>query len=179
MLTAKKEVNQTDVIKIIQAAMDLEQTHINIYKIVCEVVKPFDGKKITKRIQAAVAAALPEYHVSWNGDYSFYQLSIWSVKAGHILDYNHRVTIFIGYKFSSGTGNDGLFHYGRYLDSTNGSLNGENRQENRKNNIKNVQSIVDLIEKTYDCFREWNKIENSVPESYKLKEAYGITIPYM
>lgn len=73
---------------------DLYRDQLEIYNVVLEVLKPFDGKQISKRIATAIQKALPKNTVYYSAkEHSWVEVSIW----GNDLPYDNAVRINLGY----------------------------------------------------------------------------------
>ncbi len=75
---------------------------------IAEIVKPSEGKTISKRIATAIEKALPAHTVYWNTDYGMFHVSIW----GNGIEYNDRKRYLVGYHSGSGT----TFSHARFLE---------------------------------------------------------------
>ena len=77
----------------IQQMIAGQEFNCALWKLVESNLKNFEGKKITKRIETALKAALPEYSVHYSTDHGMHKISIW----GNGLDYGRRLTYYLGH----------------------------------------------------------------------------------
>jgi len=82
------------IIKDIKEYQDTLAHNINILSLIEPVIRTFDGKKITKRIETAVKKVLPEGYVTfYQFKYSWFELSIW----GNGIKFDHSIRLTLGY----------------------------------------------------------------------------------
>jgi len=86
--------------KKLQDRLEQAKLEFHIFKLVTAVVKKFDGKKITKRIQTALRKELSElsdYVITLDSPYSTYEIVIWNRKPNHCIGYQNRMSITLGH----------------------------------------------------------------------------------
>lgn len=88
-MNTKETIKET-----IEADIAREQIGIDLFNQLVEIFKPFEGKKISKRLATAIEKALPDYTVSYSTDYGHYSIRIW----GNGIDFNERYDFLIGYE---------------------------------------------------------------------------------
>lgn len=77
----------------IQEQIKIKQDNLKILDAIEPVLKSFDGKTISKRIETAIKKALPEYTVYYGKSYSWYEVRIW----GNGIKYDNSITLNLGY----------------------------------------------------------------------------------
>ena len=92
----------TQIIKEMNESLETYKQQYKILELVEPLLKPFEGKKITARIETAVKKVLEPmgYDVRYFPDYSWYTLKVY----GNGLKYDNAVRFNLGYK-----GNTNLF----------------------------------------------------------------------
>jgi hypothetical protein len=72
----------------------------------CEILKPFEGKQISKRMETAAQKAFPDYRVRYKTDYGLLQIEIivtgqhWNRETG-VTTPEDKLTFLIGYEDSA------------------------------------------------------------------------------
>lgn len=97
-----------DPLNALTAAIAERKVIFRIYSEVANVLKDFDGKKITKALATAVEkkTGLNTYY---GAEYSWFSLKVW----GPTLPFKDRIDLNLGY-----TGHDGnIFNYAQFVDS--------------------------------------------------------------
>ena len=94
----KMNVETVDLQKAREIANDHNKTsrlYAEIYTAIIDVLKKFDGKRISKRVETALKAdcRLAGYYIDLSSTAGMYQLGFW----GKELDYGHRNHVFMGY----------------------------------------------------------------------------------
>ena len=74
----------------------VSRIYAEVYTAIIDVIKGFDGKVITKRIETALKAdpRLAGYYISYAFEYGMYRVKV----LGNDLDYDNSMTVHIGYK---------------------------------------------------------------------------------
>lgn len=79
-----------------RVAINAEQLRITNIVLKC-VEEKFNGKEITKRIAIEIKKLLPEYTVYYDKNHTMYHLKIWSNKDESLINYDHSMSILLGY----------------------------------------------------------------------------------
>ena len=66
-----------------------------LYEMVREIVSPYEGARITKRIRSAVRSAHPNWQVLYSTDYGMFSLRIWGGDTRR--DYDNGLVFWLGY----------------------------------------------------------------------------------
>ena len=83
------QMTKDDIRKLIESTME----NVSLAELVRETLKPFDGKKITKRLATAVSEALPDHTVFYRNEYGTKALEIW----GNGIDHRSRKAFTLGH----------------------------------------------------------------------------------
>jgi hypothetical protein len=149
---------------IIEDGRKQDEAYILFFNRLVEVLEPFKGKKITKRIETAAVAAFPEWRVWYRVQYGMYCLTFmpkrneWRQEDG--------ISITLGYK-NSRTGND-LFDMDAF--KTNNACYGSaaaERNEKRNGNLRTIETAVKLI-------NDYNDARRRLKEGFASSHSYHI-----
>lgn len=155
---------------IIQINLDEEmKTHAFAVRI-SEVLKKFDGKKVTRRMVSALQKAIPEHASFYNDDYDLPKIIINKIKNERFYPTKeeNKITFFIGGGKSAWKNPN--FDYDNFVnhESVCYFSAAEKRCEKRRELLKNTEwlmgiarTLVNLSEAAQELF---NKIEN--PEDF-------------
>lgn len=80
-------------VKSIMDVQDKQNVNYFILTLIEPILRRFDGKKITKRIETAIKKELPEYTISYGFTYSWYSLKIW----GNGISWDDKIDLQLGY----------------------------------------------------------------------------------
>ncbi len=160
--TTKKQI--TDLINKYQA----EQLRCYaLFVAVRAALEPFEGKEISKRLATAVGKALPDHHVYYEKNLSFYQLSIREKK-----DFETRNTFLLGYITS-----EFIFHLKETPDVTRGFDHFNQCHELEKGRAEGLEKlkvrIPELVKLAADFKKAKDAIE-SASEYGKLETCYQL-----
>ena len=103
-----------DVVKAIESVENYiveQERDLEIWQKVMEVLKPFDGKAVSKRMETAVKKALPDYTLYLDNDF-LVTIQIWGSDVG----YNKRIAIYLRhdekvYNHAKTLENSGYFNF--------------------------------------------------------------------
>jgi len=124
--------------RAIKRAKELDR----ITSIIFAVLKKFDGKKITKRLETAIGIALPDYIVSLWVDGSVY-LNLWGRHSDSLVTYTNRYSLFLGYTDDRLSHNTQSFNYAKFVNDIAPSQNVYAERARRyEEALKNVDSVV-------------------------------------
>lgn len=170
-------MNTKETIKeAIEVDIAREQIGIELFNQLVEIFKPFEGKKISRRLATAIEKALPEHTVSYNTDYGHYNIRIW----GNGIDFNERYDFLIGYD------NNPYYREGTHEENHSGfrdfsgyyGFHAEERNKKRKEYLENdsdLSYISEAIEDYKEAVGKLNSISNfDFPSWYSVVETAGI-----
>lgn len=118
-----------------QAAIEFAKLQKNITQIVFSILKKFDGKQVTKRIETQVKNAFPDYTIFMDdSSVSTVRLHIW----GLAIPYDNRLSIFVSYNNQLG-----CFEYDKYIQGNGHVLSVYDQTiKNYKHGLLHIDSIV-------------------------------------
>lgn len=155
---------------IIEDGRKTDEAYILFFNRLVKVLEPFKGKKITKRIETAAAAAFPEWRVWYEVRYGMYYLTFTPKKSEWKQE--EKISITLGYK-NSRTGND-LFDMDAF--KTNNACYGSaaaERNEKRNGSLRTIETAVKLIN-DYEDARRRLKEGFASSGSYHIPDYYAI-----
>jgi hypothetical protein len=118
-----------------------------------EILKNFDGKSYSKRIETAIKKALPEYQIYMEHVASQYYINI----RGNGISYEDKIHIFIGYS-------DRIFKYDDYV----------NQYNRLESTIKSIEQHKNGIAKIPEMVERYNKLLSDVRQLTDDAEAYNM-----
>lgn len=89
-------LDASNVRRNIQAAIDLAEEQIDLTLKVLAALRPWDGKKVDRRVQAAVEKLIPNYAISYLKEgypWNRIQLHIWSKRPDSLIDHGNRIIL--------------------------------------------------------------------------------------
>jgi hypothetical protein len=81
------------IIEALKGEMESEDRDFDMFEILRKTFAPFEGKVITKRMETALKAALPEHTVYYRHEYDMRHMLVW----GGGIDYAHRMHFLMAY----------------------------------------------------------------------------------
>ena len=127
----------------INESIDHYKVRLELFNQIEPVIKEFDGKKITKRIQTKLRKKLSKRVVYLNKDYSMFQLVIWGdnnllFSNARKIHFNDRFTSLIGYK------DNPIVDYDKFIEYNQCHILNEKRIKSLKRAIEDIDDIVRL-----------------------------------
>lgn len=89
-------LNADNVRRNIEAAINLTEEQIDVTLKVIAALRPWDGKKMDRRVQVAVEKLIPNYAISYvkEGEpWNRIALHIWSKRPDSLIDHGNRITL--------------------------------------------------------------------------------------
>lgn len=94
-------VTREQIENLIREQFDREQNDYIWFNKCLDVIKTFEGKPISKRIETALKKAFPDVSFSYDILAGMYRIFVWGKPTGH--EYDNRMTFYIGHiPFGSG-----------------------------------------------------------------------------
>jgi hypothetical protein len=168
-----------DVRKIIQAAIDRDREEP--FGRVLDALRPFEGKKITKRIATAVEKAIPEYTVYYDGGKNvsgIYHLTIW----GNGISMDQRIQLYLGSVQVTTPHGEPIpaktFFVERFLDANCCYYEAaQERNAKRRKLLKNTRKL-DRIAAAINAFRdaatELHSVTSNLTDGIELRKLAGL-----
>jgi hypothetical protein len=163
------------IIESLKNEIEKQEKVINIYDIVIEILKPFEGQKISKRLATALKKSekLKDYNINYKNDYRMYHIEIW--KKADYKGFN--VSLLIGYD------NNPIFHIGdplkehsgiTYFSACYGHWEKERLSQNKEllNNNKRIDKFANIIENYIYAKKEFENLNFNA--LYAVKEKLNI-----
>ena len=127
----------------INERIDHYKVRLELFNQIEPVIKEFDGKKITKRIQTKLRKKLSKRVVYLNKDYSMFQLVIWGdnnllFSNARKIHFNDRFTSLIGYK------DNPIVDYDKFIEYNQCHILNDERIKSLKRAIENIDDLVKL-----------------------------------
>ncbi len=155
-------MNANEIEATIKEAIENDIRHdaaaIKIHTEIARILKKFDGKKITRRMQTAVQKAQPGWTVYYNNDYGSFHIEVWGGDTGRA-SYADRMSVHLAYSSTGGTFSIEKFEE---YDTCHGRAAIE-RNKNRIRVLLNTRAIAEA----YMAFTKAHAV---------LKEALGNTL---
>jgi hypothetical protein len=149
--------NVSDIIKAIEERQAIQKRAVDILSIIEPVLKSFDGKTISKRIETAIKKVLPEFTVYYGKSYSWYELKIW----GNGVDYQNNLSLNLGY-----TSTSDVFNFEWYVTNNQRSYLEKSRYEHLEVYRTDVEKLVNLsirYEELLETISEFKKETSNLP----------------
>lgn len=132
---------------------------------VLEVLKPFDGKTISKRMASAVQKALPEYTIYYKSDYGMFHINVW----GNGISYNEMLSFLIGYETNT------TFNFETFRDRFANCYLGAAKERNNKRKLwlsseYSIQGAVDRINEINRLKKELDNLLSDCPDSFQIEK---------
>lgn len=162
-----KSVNKETIIKDAKEKISTYEQQKEVFNIVVEELKKFDGKNITKRIATKVEKVLQEkfntdFKVNYNTDYGFRTISVYNHKI-ECFNFNNRNNIYLENK-------ENIFNFELMINKSRWLTNFDKRIEEIKEDINLIES-TDIIEK----FNNAIQTIKTTKDSFKSGIKYDIT----
>lgn len=162
----------------IQRDIDRELKGLAYFNKLVEVFKPFEGKKITKRMETAVKTIFPDRVVYLDKSFGMFHLQIW----GGDIKMEKRLSFLIGHD------SDPIYHEGdagkdysgfRYYSICYGAAAIE-RNEKRRIFLKDTKQIKKLAKVFNDYKKALKELEDydnyDLPSWYAIQKALKVTL---
>ena len=144
-----KELLLSTIIADITAEQERHLRVMTIITAIEPVLKTFDGKKMSKRIETAIQKVLPDNTVFFGKSYSWYVLTF----LGNGIEYEDRIEFNLGY-FSSGD----IFDYKWFTEQNVGVYSNKKRYEELVDVIANHST--ELVNRVLD----YNQLQEDIQE---------------
>lgn len=136
-------LDASNVRRNIQAAIDLTEEQIDVTLKVIAALRPWDGKKMDRRVQAAVEKLIPNYVISYQKEgYPFnrIQLHIWSKRPDSLIDHGNRIMLTL-------TRDGNVFDLGAFES-------GEASRYLRSDTVAELQAALDDLDERVKVYNE-------------------------
>jgi len=141
--------------KKLQRRLELYTKQLRLWKVVVEALKPFDGKKITKRMATAVEKELNKTGEEFNWVYYSTEYGMYHIKISFKLCEEDRqqeqVSVLLGHHHRE---NIEPFDYELYVVDKNGCYS-------------NLQKYIDSGQGAFDKLDDWTKCYNKIADDYE------------
>jgi hypothetical protein len=109
-----KPIILNEMIKSIQDRINKLACRYDLFQSFIPVLKKFEGKKISKRIETALKEAFPKYNINLHEIANMVYIYIW----GNGIEYGNRESFFVCYLESE----QGLYHEDSFVNKHNGDI---------------------------------------------------------
>lgn len=158
--TVQAQVNQ--VLEAIGKQMESYKFHMEILAIIEPVLKTFEGKKITKRIETAIQAALPTYTLYYGHPYSWYTLQLWNKN----INFDQRINLNLGY--------DDIFSMEAFIKSNQCYYLDAERYTELKEYIDHP-ALIEVLVRNQNSIKESLKMyESLIPDVYPINKFFRL-----
>lgn len=176
-----KKITVKELSQAISQELAISEKKYEIYQKLESILKDFEGKKISKRIETAFKKKFPEHWCNFSHEYSMYYMYICPTDK---FVYNDRLQFLIGYdnediisiektEFSRGF---------QYFSGCYG-IHKLKRIEEKKNLLKDLQkleNICNVVNAYQDACKDMNQINMNIQYIvYKLADIESSKIPYI
>ena len=138
-----KKLDKFELIKKIKKHIDLLKVKKEIFELVIPVLKTFEGKQVSKRIENKLKEQLPQLTISYYQSYTYIELKVW----GNGLKYDDRINFNLCkndsdkiFKMENVLQYDNWYDYQGHIDKLN------EFKKNINDYVKNWNEFIDYLD---------------------------------
>jgi hypothetical protein len=150
----KKEINP--ITEYLEDCIQRCQSNLDTMAVLEEVLTPFEGKQVTKRVATAIQKALPDFLVIYEKQITYFALRLYPYEQttqGRRLNKDKGVYLSLGYHGFVTAESDGIFCLAHFKKHAEGYYLDKGRMENYKRALGKA--------------RRWLKLSYTITTSYK------------